>query len=361
MGDAFSYPLGDFDDAGLSLNGGAAISDQSYSNQLQLTDGGANESHSAFTEQQFNVSSFATNFNVQFSGPSTSGFAFVLQGSGDAAVGTGNAGAGGIAKSVAVEFLATTSGTETELSVNGVATTPVLLTPSSIDLSNGQVILVSIEYDGSTLQVTETESQTTLTPIPSTQTYSNVNIPSATGGQAYLGFTGSDGSSGVTQVIQSWEFADNPPTDTDIGSPVAAGSSSYSVGGQYAVHGADRRGIDFGSVPFRIRTDHGRYDDDRAAFRAAGRRRDRRVDAAWGYHRRRGVCRSGHDRRRRAIHLAIQCRRRRQRERDPFRLGSTMARIWCATAQPSADTFPPAPAARGRWSAPRRWSARPMR
>jgi hypothetical protein len=237
MGDAFSYPLGNFDNAGLSLNGGAAISGASYSNQLQLADGGTGESRSAFTVQQFNVSAFATNFNVQFSGPSTSGFAFVLQGSGDNAVGGGNAGSDGIAKSVAVEFLATTSGTETELNVNGVATTPTLLTPSSLDLSSGQVLLVSMEYDGSTLKVTETETQTTLTPVTSTQTYTNVKISSATGGQAYLGFTGSDGSSGVTQVIQSWEFADSSPTNTDIGSP-AAGSSSYTVGGQYIVHGA---------------------------------------------------------------------------------------------------------------------------
>ena len=237
MGDAFSYPLGNFDNAGLSLNGGAAISGASYSNQLQLADGGTGESQSAFTVQQFNVSAFATNFNVQFSGPSTSGFAFVLQGSGDNAVGGGNAGSDGIAKSVAVEFLATTSGTETELNVNGVATTPTLLTPSSLDLSSGQVLLVSMEYDGSTLKVTETETQTTLTPVTSTQTYTNVKISSATGGQAYLGFTGSDGSSGVTQVIQSWEFADSSPTNTDIGSP-AAGSSSYTVGGQYIVHGA---------------------------------------------------------------------------------------------------------------------------
>jgi hypothetical protein len=65
-----------------------------------------------------------------------------------------------------------------------------------------------------------------------------VNIPLATGGPAYLGFTGSDGSTGVTQVIQNWEFADVLPANTDIGSPTAAGSSSYSVGGQYTVHGA---------------------------------------------------------------------------------------------------------------------------
>ncbi|MGD0388817.1 MAG: LamG-like jellyroll fold domain-containing protein [Tepidisphaeraceae bacterium] len=236
--DAFNYPLGDFDNAGLSLNGGAAISQLSFSNQLQLADGGTGESRSAFTSQEFGVSTFSTNFNVQFSGPSTSGFAFVLQGSGAGAVGTGNAGSDGIAKSVAVEFLATASGTETELNVNGVATTGAFISPSSIDLSNARALQISIEYDGSTLQVTETDGQTTLTPATSTQTYTNVNIPTATGGAAYLGFTGSDGSSGVSQVIQNWEFADIPRTDTDIGSPTATGNSTYTAGGQYTVHGA---------------------------------------------------------------------------------------------------------------------------
>jgi hypothetical protein len=238
MSDAFNYPLGDFDNAGLSLNGGAAISNLSFSNQLELADGGAGESRSAFTTQEFGVSAFSTNFNVQFSGPSTSGLAFVLQGSGAGAVGTGNAGSDGIAKSAAIEFLATASGTMTELNVNGVATTGAFISPSSIDLSNGRALQISIEYDGSTLQVTETDGQTTLTPVTSTQIYTNVNIPSATGGAAYVGFTGSDGSTGVTQTIQNWEFADVMPANTDIGSPSAAGSSSYSVGGQYTVHGA---------------------------------------------------------------------------------------------------------------------------
>ena len=238
MGDAFNYPLGDFDNAGLSLNGGAAISNLSFSNQLELADGGTGESRSGFTTQEFGVSAFSTNFNVQFSGPSTSGVAFVLQGSGAGAVGTGNAGSDGIGKSAAIEFLATASGTMTELNVNGVATTAAFISPSSIDLSNGRALQISIEYDGSTLQVTESDGQTTLTPVTSTQTYTNVNIPTATGGAAYVGFTGSDGSTGVTQTIQNWEFADVVPANTDIGSPSAAGSSSYSVGGNYTVHGA---------------------------------------------------------------------------------------------------------------------------
>src|SRR5215472_4411409 len=81
LGDALNYPLGNFNDAGLTLNGGATASGASYSNQLQLTDGGANESRSAFTSQRYAVGAFSTNFDVQFSGASTSGFAFVIQGS----------------------------------------------------------------------------------------------------------------------------------------------------------------------------------------------------------------------------------------------------------------------------------------
>src|ERR1700728_904517 len=140
LGDAFYYPLGNFDNAGLSLNGGAAISQANYANQLQLTDGGTSESRSAFTTQEYAISPFSTNFNVQFSGPSTSGFAFVLQGSGSTPLGAGNAGSDGIAKSVAVEFLSTPSGTETELNVNGVATTPTPISPSTINLSNNHVL-----------------------------------------------------------------------------------------------------------------------------------------------------------------------------------------------------------------------------
>jgi hypothetical protein len=238
LGDALNYPLGNFNDAGLTLNGGAVDSGASYSNQLQLTDGGASEARSAFTSQQYAVGAFSTNFDVQFSGASTSGFAFAIQGSGANAVGSGAAGADGIGQSVAVEFLATPSGTQLELNVNGVTTGPTAISPSSIDLSNARMLQISMEYDGSTLTVSETDGTTTLTPVTATQTFTNVNIPGTIGTAAYLGFTGADGTTGVTQVLQSWEFADVLPGDSDIGSPGTMGASAYSIGGQYSVTGA---------------------------------------------------------------------------------------------------------------------------
>jgi hypothetical protein len=236
--DTFSYPQGDFNNANLTLNAGASISNLNYQSQLQLADGGTSESRSTFTNTQYAVSSFTTNFNVEFSGPSTSGFAFVIQSANPTAVGSGKAGSDGIAKSVALEFLATSSGTETLLNVNGVSTTPSFISPSTIDLSNARDLLINVEYTGTTLKVTETDNQNTLTPVIATQTYTGVNIAAATGANAYFGFTGADTSTGVTQVLQSWEFANNPPADTDIGAPSAAGSSTYSTGGNYAVSGA---------------------------------------------------------------------------------------------------------------------------
>jgi hypothetical protein len=235
MSDAWNYPLGNFTNAGLSLNGGAAISNTTYANQLELTDSGAGESRSAFANQTTSVSSFFSTFNFQVNGSGASGLAIVFQGDSPTDVGGGADGSASIPTSVALSFLTTPTSSQTLLTVNGVSGTVSTLDSAGVHFDSGDMIDVTLEYDGSTLNVTETDATTLAS---TSQQYLGLNIASVTGANAYVGFTGADLATGNTQSILNWEFANGQPTQTDLGGVSAPGTYTYQVGGNYFVNGA---------------------------------------------------------------------------------------------------------------------------
>ena len=87
------------------------------------------------------------------------------------------------------------------------------LTPSTdltgqVDLHSGHVFAAHMEYDGTTLAVTITDTVTG-------QSFASdyiVNVPSIVGGNtAYVGFTGSTGGLAATQKILTWTYSEELP------------------------------------------------------------------------------------------------------------------------------------------------------
>src|SRR5262249_42873887 len=150
--------------AGLTLNGSTKVS----GTRLRLTDGGKSEAGSAFTSSRVGIAQFATSFDFQITNANADGFAFVIQGVGANALGGKGSGLGygGIANSVAVKFdLYNNAGegsNSTGLFTNGATpTTPATdLGAAGIDLHSGHTFNVAMNYDGSTLKVTITDTVT---------------------------------------------------------------------------------------------------------------------------------------------------------------------------------------------------------
>jgi fibronectin type 3 domain-containing protein len=200
----------------LTLNGSAKIN----GSLLQLTNGGANEGGSVFTNVKLDVTSFTTQFNCQLLNPNADGFTFTIQGVASSTLGPPGGGlgygpdhtggTGGIPSSVAVKFdLYSNQGEgndSTGLYLNGAAPTNVGsidLSKTPINLHSGHVFRVAMNYDGTTLQVTITD---TATQASASQSYA-VNIPATVGGpSAYIGFTAGSGGLTATQNILSWTY-----------------------------------------------------------------------------------------------------------------------------------------------------------
>jgi hypothetical protein len=192
--------------AGLALNNGVTITSDS---RLRLTDGGANESRSAFVTAPVDIQRFTTAFRFQLTDANADGFTFTLQGIGPNAVGGpgGNLGYVGIVRSVAVKFdLYNNEGEgfdSTGLYTDGRSpTTPAIdLSGTGIDFHSGDVFDVSMSYDGSVLAVTITDE---VTGASATQRYA-IDIPAVIGGPlAYVGFTAGTGGQSVVQDILDW-------------------------------------------------------------------------------------------------------------------------------------------------------------
>jgi hypothetical protein len=204
-----NYPAG-FDGVGMTLNGGAAFS----GTRLRVTDGGVNETRSAFFTVPVDIQQFSTNFDFQLANPNGEGITFAIQGSGPASVGGGGAslGYGSMGNSVAVKFDLYDDAGEgvdsTGLYTGGAAPTmPATdLYSTGIHLHSGNIFNAQLAYDGTTLTVMITD---TVTGASATQAYT-VNIPSMVGGPtAYVGFTGSTSASTATatQDILNWGYS----------------------------------------------------------------------------------------------------------------------------------------------------------
>jgi protocatechuate 3,4-dioxygenase beta subunit len=196
--------------SGLTFNGSATIN----GSNLQLTDGGFSEAASAWSNQQVYVGNFSTSFNFQITpgtNPTADGFTFTIQGNNTGALGGngGSLGYAGIGNSVAIKFdLYNNQGEGTDST--GIYTdgaypgVPAIdLSGTGIDLHSGDVFNVAMNYDGTNLNVTITDTSTLAS---ASQSYA-INIPSVIGSTgAYVGFTGGTGGLTAVQNIQNWTF-----------------------------------------------------------------------------------------------------------------------------------------------------------
>ena len=213
----------DFADQGdLTANGNARF----VASFAELT---TNPSHGASGSVFFNhrlpIAAFATSFTFQInyvSAPAADGMTFILQGNDPAAIGLRADGLGyeQIRNSVAIKFQifdnegsgpnATgifTDGRHPSVRApdlsDDIPDVSIDLQSTEIDLRSRHIFRVDIAYQGSTLDVTITD---TLTLANASQSYP-LSLPRFIGGDfAYLGFAGGTGGYSSTQDIRSWSF-----------------------------------------------------------------------------------------------------------------------------------------------------------
>jgi hypothetical protein len=220
-----NYPTG-FRVASSLTRNGSCILKQS---RLRLTDGGYSEAGSFFTNTPVNIRAFETWFRFQIlngTDPSADGLTFCIQRVGPNALGSLGGGLGygpdpddpggpSIGSSVAIKFDLYDNRGEgnnaTGLFTGGVSPTTansVDLTGTGIDLHSGHVFLVTMNYNGATLNVQITD---TVTNASARQSYP-IDIPGAVGADtAYLGFTGGTGGLTAIQDILGWVYKTSVP------------------------------------------------------------------------------------------------------------------------------------------------------
>ena len=179
------------------------------SGKLRLTDGHQNEAHSAFYKTAVPINSFTTSFDYQSIAASAQGITFTIQGVSPTRVGgTGaNLGYGTITHSIAIKFALVPThhsiNSSTGVYINGAMPSLPESAISGIDLHSEHTIRVDISYDGTTLNVQETDK---VTQSATSQTYM-VNIPNVIGtSSAYVGFTGATGTNTSIQDILDWFY-----------------------------------------------------------------------------------------------------------------------------------------------------------
>jgi len=195
---------------GLTFNGATTLNGA----RLRLTDGGGSEAASAFFDTPVNTQFFTSDFTFQLTNAQADGFTFCIQNQGPAALGSsggdlGYGGSPGIGNSVAVKFDLYNNDGEGADST-GIYTdgenpyVPAIdLTPSGIDLHNGDVLRARLIYYNPflTLEIVDTANNTAYF-----STQFTIDIPTTTGGDtAYVGFTGGTGGLTAIQDVLTWE------------------------------------------------------------------------------------------------------------------------------------------------------------
>lgn len=186
---------------------------------LELTDGGQNEASSAFYPTPLDIRSFVTDFTFQLTGQAD-GITFAIQNQYPSSVGGtgGSLGFAGLVSSVGVKFdLFNNQGegdNSTGLYTKGATpTVPAINLGPDVNLHSGDIMHAHMLYDGTTLQVTLTD---TVTSASVSQSYT-VNIPQYVNApHAYVGFTGATGALTATQQILTWSFSSLPYFSTFI-------------------------------------------------------------------------------------------------------------------------------------------------
>jgi hypothetical protein len=208
-----------FTSLGTVTNGSSTFSGTS----LELTDGNEVEAASAFYAAPVNIQSFTTDFRFQLSSPGVSvplsniadGFTFTIQNAGLGALGDfgGSLGyAPSVGRSVAIKFDLHDNAGEgpdsTGLFVDGMMPTvpAITLTGTGINLHSGDPFTAQLNYNGTSLKLTLTDTVTLATWSHSF----TVDIPTVVGrNTAFVGFTGGTGGAGAVQDILNWSFT-NP-------------------------------------------------------------------------------------------------------------------------------------------------------
>jgi hypothetical protein len=224
-----NYSAG-FTGTGLDMNGIAKLN----GTRLRLTDTTQNSAGSAWYGVPVNVQAFTSDFTFQLTTPNADGFTFVIQNAGTTALGPTGGGLGygpdnvtnpsasantPIAKSVAVKFdLYNNAGEGTNttgLYTNGASpTTPATTLGGGVNLHSGDTFKVHLNYDGTTLTMTITDT------VNTTQTFATswpINIPSTVGSNtAFVGFTGGVGGSTAIQEIITWSYNSSSAAKTPV-------------------------------------------------------------------------------------------------------------------------------------------------
>jgi len=196
-----------FTTAGLSLNGGATVTNK----LLQLTDGGFYEARSAFYSTAVPVTNFTTDFTFQLLYPLADGITFTIQSNNPHEVGQAGGGLGyaGIPHSVAIKAdLFDNSGEgfdSTGAYLNGAypSTPAINLLPAGINLHSGHIFAVHVAYsnDVTTAKITDTvTSQSASITVPG-------DLSKVVGDTAYVGFTGGTGALIAIQNILTWSYS----------------------------------------------------------------------------------------------------------------------------------------------------------
>jgi hypothetical protein len=220
----------------VTLNGASQFSGSA----LQLTDlARESESSAAWYAAPVNVQAFTTNFTLQFqrnpnSQQVANGLTFTIQNQpptstdspsslyvsgGPTALGNYQSGLGyqGLLNSVALAFDITDGGGIETGNLTGLYTNGANPVGSSIDISasklnltSGHPLAVTVNYDGTTLAMTITD---TVTKASFSHSWA-INIPATVGGNtAYVGFTAATGYQIAGQKVLSWTYAPNYPDE----------------------------------------------------------------------------------------------------------------------------------------------------
>ena len=206
------------DGLGWTPNTGGAYAGVGFNNNvLTLTDGGGSEASAFWFATPLNINAFSASWTYQATPTSSGatmadGMAFVIQNDTRGTGALGGAGGalayGGITPSAALEFnLYPNNTVGIALRVNGATGAPYNPT-TPVDFSNGDLIGVSVHYDGGTLSVTLNDTN------QSTSYTTNMNVGGLAdvvgGDTAYIGFTGGTGGIAANQAVSNFQFTPLP-------------------------------------------------------------------------------------------------------------------------------------------------------
>ena len=217
-----------FTSGSMQMNGDTVLA----GTRLQLTSDGHSQVASAFYVTPVDVRSFTSDFTFQMTtigtGPLADGITFTLQGVGPFAIGSMGGGLGygpepqqgsfvsRIARSLAVKFDTFDDigegNNSTGIYTGGDAPAlPADTFPAGgIDLHNGHVFAVHLDYSGTTLTVTVTDTSVP-DPRPTFTKAYDIDIQAAVGGStAYAGFTAATGGATAKQDVLTWTYTPRP-------------------------------------------------------------------------------------------------------------------------------------------------------